>query len=201
MRAAAGHGSPSPARPAPAPCGDAGDELARAAGGARRPAPRARPRRRAPAAPARRRPPARRCRGCRPSVPAFWIWRPPTSRAACFRPSNSGGRSASRQLAPGRGGAEAPAGRAGRDAAQSVDAADIEHVLVDRPADARRIEVGAAGQHGVRPGQCAQRLFKAAWTKVDTHIVRVRTMPMSSVRVYAGARPPGRSRQRACDRR
>ncbi len=22
------------------------------------------------------------------SVPAFWIWRPPTSRAACFRPSN-----------------------------------------------------------------------------------------------------------------
>ena len=29
-------------------------------------------------------------------VPAFWIWRPPTSRAACFRPSNKGGRSASR---------------------------------------------------------------------------------------------------------
>ena len=83
------------------------------------------------------------------------------------------------QLAPGRGGAQPPARRAGRDAAQNVDAADIEHVLVDRPADPRRVEVGAAGQHRVRPSQRAQRLFKAAWTKVDTHIVRVRTMPQA----------------------
>ena len=99
------------------------------------------------------------------------------------------------QLAPGRGGAQPPARRAGRDAAQNVDAADIEHVLVDRPADPRRVEVGAAGQHGVRlsrrPCQCAQRLFKAAWTKVDTHIVRVRTMPMGIRASQSERGPPG----------
>jgi hypothetical protein len=83
------------------------------------------------------------------------------------------------KLAPGRRGAQPPARRAGRNAAQNVDSADIEHVFVDRPADPRRVEIGAAGENGVRPRQCAQRLFKAAWTKVDTHIVRVRTMPQA----------------------
>ena len=59
------------------------------------------------------------------------------------------------QLAPGRRRAQPPADCAlGRDAAQSGDAADIEHVLVDRPADPRRIEIGAAGQHRMRPSQC-----------------------------------------------
>ena len=42
---------------------------------------------------------------------------------------------------------------------ESVDSTDIEHVLVDCPADSRRVEVGAAGQDGVRPRQCAQRLI------------------------------------------
>ncbi len=123
-------------------------------------------------------------------VPAFWIWRPPTSRRGLLQAVEQGRQVGLQKLAPGRGGAQPPARRAGRDAAQNVDAADIEHVLVDRPADPRRVEVGAAGQHRVRlaSGQCAQRLFKAAWTKVDTHIVRVRTMPMRSAASQTGAR-------------
>ena len=44
------------------------------------------------------------------------------------------------ELAPGRGGAQPPARIVDCDAAQGGDAADVEHVLVDRPADPRRIE-------------------------------------------------------------
>ena len=132
---------------------------------------------------ARRRPPARRCRGCRRACRRSGsAGRRPRGPPASGRRTGAAGRPPSSSLqVVGR--AEPPARRAGRDAAQNGDSADIEHVLVDRPADPRRVEVGAAGEHRVRPGrrprQCAQRLFKAAWTKVDTHIVRVRTMPQA----------------------
>ncbi len=111
------------------------------------------------------------------TVPAFWICTPPTSRAAAFRPSNSGGSSASMQVAPGRRGADPPAlasagCRAGRRCAtMSSTSSSIAC------ADVRRIEIGAAGQHRMRPSQ-APPAPRQDREDGDRHpIVRVRTIP------------------------
>jgi len=50
-------------------------------------------------------------------------------------------------VAPGRRRADRPARALVANAAQLGDAADVEHRQRDRPADVRRIEVGAAGEH------------------------------------------------------
>ena len=87
------------------------------------------------------------------------------------------------QLAPARGGTQPPASGGRRDPAQKIDGSDVEDVFVDRTADPSRIEVGAAGQHRVRPREGRQCLFQARRTDVFTHIVRVRTMAREAERV------------------
>jgi hypothetical protein len=59
-----------------------------------------------------------------------------------------------------------PSGRAA-EAAQLVEPADVEHVPVERAADPRRVDVGAAGQHGQRlPRQRVERVAEAVGAQV-----------------------------------
>ena len=90
-----------------------------------------------------------------PSVPAFWICMPPTSRAASLSPSNRAGSGCLRRSdqvvsAPMRHSAPSRL-----DAAQRVEPADVEDILAQRPPDASGIEIRAAGQH--REPACGQR--------------------------------------------
>ena len=79
-------------------------------------------------------------------------------------------------VAPGRGGAQSPAGGSLGNTAQGCDSGNVEHVFGDGTAYPRRVEVGATGQHRERSGQCLKSLFKASGSEVFAHIVRVRTM-------------------------
>src|SRR5262249_37419033 len=84
------------------------------------------------------------------------------------------------ELGPGRGRAQSPAYGVGGDAAKALDPADIEHILIDQPADARRVEIGPSGKHHGPAPQGGQRLFEVARTEIMAHIVRTRTMPQAS---------------------
>ena len=84
------------------------------------------------------------------TVPVFWIWTEPTSRAACFSASKAGGSGCammSVQLV------RAPmtrwVARLG-DAAQFGKPVDVEHVLAERLGAERRVEIGAARQDAPR---------------------------------------------------
>ena len=93
------------------------------------------------------------------TVPVFWICTPPTSRAAAFRASNQRRQLGANDIGPCRRGADRPAARRRADAAQAGDARQIKHRALQRHADVRRIEVGAAGQHGPVAGRQQLRGF------------------------------------------